>query len=126
MIQKESFSKQWITNQRTKVSKADPSIIEKLIHALSLIEQLAVTELDFVFKGGTSLILLLNKPRRFSVDVDIVTEENRENIESSLDIICENSHFLRYELDNGRSYNGDIPKAHYELFFHSEYEKSEK
>ena len=126
MIQRESFSKQWIVDQRNKVPKADPSIIEKLIHALSLVEQLAVTELDFVFKGGTSLILLLNKPRRFSVDIDIVTEENRVKIESSLDIICENSHFLRYELDEDRSYKGEIPKAHYELFFHSEYEDKEK
>lgn len=39
MIQKESFSKEWIANQRAKVSKAGPSIIEKLIHALSLVEQ---------------------------------------------------------------------------------------
>jgi predicted nucleotidyltransferase component of viral defense system len=29
--------------------------------------------LDFVFKGGTSLLLLLDNPRRLSVDVDIVS-----------------------------------------------------
>jgi hypothetical protein len=126
MILPESFSRQWITDQRKKVSKSDPGIIEKLIHALALVEQLKLCGLDFVFKGGTSLILLLNKPRRFSIDVDIVTEESREKIEGVLDKVCSNYHFIRFELDEDRSYKGDIPKAHYELFFHSEYDGKEK
>ena len=33
--------------------------------------------LDFIFKGGTSLVLLLNDLKRFSVDVDIITVESR-------------------------------------------------
>ena len=126
MILAESFSRQWITDQRKKVSKADPGIIEKLIHALALVEQLKLSGLDFVFKGGTGLILLLNEPRRFSVDVDIVTEESRKKIEAILEIICSKYHFSRFELDEFRSYKGDIPKAHYELFFYSGYDEKEK
>lgn len=126
MILAESFSRQWITDQRKKVPKSDPGIIEKLIHALALIEQLKLSGLDFVFKGGTSLILLLNEPRRFSVDVDIITEESRRKIEGVLDTVCSNYHFSRFELDENRSYKGNIPKAHYELFFHSEYDEKEK
>lgn len=126
MILPESFSREWIMDQRKKVSKADPGIIEKLIHALALVEQLTLSGLGFVFKGGTSLILLLYEPRRFSVDVDIVTEESRKKIEDVLEIVCSKYHFSRFELDEGRSYKGNIPKAHYELFFHSGYDEKEK
>ena len=39
---------------------------------MGLLEALARTELPFVFKGGTSLMLLLDSPKRLSVDIDIV------------------------------------------------------
>ncbi len=55
-----------------------------MIHALSLVEQLSSQGLDFVFKGGTSLILLLDDAGRFSIDIDIVTTAAREDIEKAL------------------------------------------
>ena len=50
--------------------------MEKTIGALYLIESLANENIDFIFKGGTSLVLLLKAIKRFSVDVDIITDEN--------------------------------------------------
>jgi len=61
MILAESFKKEWIYSHRVKAGfeKINPVIAEKMIYALALVEGLAGTKLDFVFKGGTSLILLL-------------------------------------------------------------------
>jgi len=36
--------------------------MESMIYALYLLEQLQLTGLDFIFKGGTSLILLMEEP----------------------------------------------------------------
>jgi len=46
--------------------------MESMVHALYLLEQLKLTGLDFIFKGGTSLVLLMEQSRRFSVDIDII------------------------------------------------------
>jgi len=70
MINIDSLSADWIAEKRKKYSK-DPNLMESMIYALYLVEQLKMTDLDFVFKGGTSLILLMPKPKRFSVDIDI-------------------------------------------------------
>ncbi len=70
MIEKTSYTKRWIESFRENpdYNKTDPILIEKMIMALSLLEQLAINKLDFVFKGGTSLILLLDNANRFSID----------------------------------------------------------
>lgn len=44
-------------------------------------------ELNFIFKGGTSLVLLLDPIKRFSVDVDIITEEDKEKVKTCLNKI---------------------------------------
>ena len=82
MILSESYSFEWIKSKRESHGKADPGIIEKVIYALSMVEQLSQAKLDFLFKGGTCLFLLLPEPRRFSIDVDIVTTESRKKIET--------------------------------------------
>jgi hypothetical protein len=74
-------------------------------------------------KGGTSLILLLDNTNRFSVDIDILTTQSRDTIESIFDKVIKNSHFSKWELDEKRSYNAGIPKAHYEFAFNSVFSK---
>ena len=58
MINIDSLSADWIVEKRKKYCK-DPNLMESMIYALYLLEQLQMTGLDFVFKGGTSLILLM-------------------------------------------------------------------
>ena len=72
MIDRDSFSKEWIFKQREAYPKADPQLIERQIVAFELIGLLSGTGKDFVFKGGTSLLLLLPTAHRLSIDVDIV------------------------------------------------------
>jgi predicted nucleotidyltransferase component of viral defense system len=126
MILPASYTTDWIKEKRKTYPKSDPSIMEKVIYALSLVEQLAQTDLAFTFKGGTSLLLILPEPKRFSIDVDIVSTESREKIEAVLSVICKQGIFSKYELDELRSYKPGVPKAHYMLTFFSILENKEK
>jgi hypothetical protein len=120
MIDKASLSAQWLGEKR-KQYKKDPGIIEGMIHALYLLDQLKLTGLDFIFKGGTSLVLLMERPLRFSVDIDIIVkpELTRDALESYLKKIIESSEFLKLELDEKRSYKEGLPKAHYKFIYRS-------
>lgn len=119
MIDKVSLSAEWLNTKQAEYKK-DPSLIESMIHALYLLERLRETELDFIFKGGTSLILLLERPARFSVDIDIIVnpKTEREELESYLNKIVGDT-FVKVELDERRSYKGKIPKAHYKFIYKS-------
>jgi hypothetical protein len=121
MIQSDSFQKAWLDTHRSRkgYEKINPPLVEKMIHALSLVEQLAVQGLDFVFKGGTSLILLLDDAGRFSIDIDIITQAGREEIERILAAICTRLPFGKFELSEHRSYKEGVPKAHYALYYTS-------
>jgi len=125
MINEKCFTKERINEFRKQKEyrKINPPVLEKMINALYLLQLLSKSEIKFTFKGGTSLILLLNKARRFSVDIDILTLESREVIEKALTSIVDDSHFSSWELDKKRSYNSGVPKAHYELFYDSELQK---
>lgn len=86
--------------------------------------------MDFVFKGGTSLILLLENANRFSVDIDIVLnkkyekEAGRKEIESVLSEVVASSTFQAWTLDERRSYRKGAPKAYYKLDYQPKYDPS--
>jgi hypothetical protein len=122
MIKVDSLSENWINERRKKFSK-DPTIMEGMIYALYLLERLKLTGLDFIFKGGTSLVLLMDQPKRFSVDIDVIISPSidKEKLEAYLSRIVGLSVFIRMELDEGRSYQQGIPKAHYKFFYNSNF-----
>ena len=117
MITPHTFTAEWITQLRGQYRKIDPSIAEKMIFALGLVEQLAQEQFPFVFKGGTCLVLLLGAVRRFSVDIDIVTTATSAELRATLDNICQRPPFQRYEYDERRSTKDNIPRGHYYLYF---------
>lgn len=121
MIDKYSLTPDWLFEKRQQYEKADPAIMERVIFALYLLEELSKTQLKFVFKGGTSLLLLMETPARFSIDIDIVvpSETAREALENELAKIPANSNFTRMVLDERRSYHPGIPKAHYKFIYNS-------
>lgn len=122
MIDIKSLSVEWIAEKRQKYSK-DPNLMESMIYALYLLEQLQLTGLDFIFKGGTSLVLLMKEPKRFSLDIDIIVNPkiNREELEIFLSKIKASGAFIRMELDEKRSYQGGIPKSHYKFIYTSNF-----
>ena len=97
--------------------------MEAMIYALYLLEHLKQTDLEFIFKGGTSLVLLMDQPKRFSVDIDIVLKPTvtKEVLEEHLSKIITSSAFKGMKLDERRSYQGGIPKAHYKFFYESNF-----
>lgn len=64
MIDKKTLDINWIMEVSAKNRKADKILIEKLIRALFLLEGLVKIDLDFVFKGGTALMLLMDSSKR--------------------------------------------------------------
>ncbi len=72
-----NFLKNTIVILKRENPSADLQLLEKTIGALYLLENLVSEGLKFIFKGGTSLVLLLNDLKRFSVDVDIITRRKQ-------------------------------------------------
>ncbi len=118
MINKDSLKIEWIT-ETAKKHKSDPILVEKVVRALYLLEQLKKSNLDFIFKGGTALMLLLPEPKRFSIDIDITISEKPKNIESIFDSIIRNSNFIEFKEDE-REVHADIEKSHYKFYYKSE------
>ena len=124
MIKEKCFTKEWIDSfKEKKEHKAiQLPVLEKMIYAFHLLETLRTLGLDFVFKGGTCLTLLLKEGNRFSIDIDIICSTAREELEKILDTVVKNSNFTSVALDENRSYKAGVPKAHYDFEFNSVYD----
>jgi hypothetical protein len=100
-------------------------LAEQAVHCLELVAELADTNLNFQFKGGNSLLLVLGKPQRFSIDVDIATDETREAIEASLDkLVLNHKVFIRWTKRQHKT-KPWLPIASYYLFFSSHFTDAE-
>ena len=73
MIQPISFAEEHI-RELQKNSKRDPVLLERAVYAFGLLEALVRVGMPFIFKGGTCLMLLMERPRRLSTDIDIIVE----------------------------------------------------
>lgn len=120
MINNETHTIDWIFKLRAKLGKRiDPKLIEKVIWALTLLEQLKINGLDFTFKGGTALLLATEKPKRFSIDIDIITEHSEKEIIAVLQKIKEDKIFLDWKDDNNRKHTPDAPIGHFKAYYKS-------
>jgi len=121
MIKDKCFTEEWLDQfkKQKEYRRIDKIILEKMIHALHLLERLKRHGLDFVFKGGTSLVLLLNEGNRFSIDIDIICKADRKILEEILNKVIGTSHFNEWKLVERRSYQPGVPKAHYKFAFAS-------
>lgn len=120
MISKASYELEWIQKVSASLGKkGDPKLLEKVIYAFTLLEQIIVHNLDFIFKGGTSLLLSTNPPRRFSIDIDIITSTPQKEIEALLDKIVATGIFKKWVPDNDRKSAVEAPVAHYKLYYKS-------
>lgn len=120
MINKETYTIDWILNLKNKLGKhIDAKLIEKVIWALTLLEQLQINGLNFTFKGGTALVLATEKPKRFSIDIDIITEHSEKEITAVLQKIVDDKIFLSWEDDNNRKHSPDAPIGHFKSYYKS-------
>jgi hypothetical protein len=116
MINHNCTSLEWITKVSALHNNADKILVEKVIRALMLLEGLAVSGLDFCFKGGTATMLLLEKPRRMSIDIDIIVPDANADIPATLDKVCAQQGFTGWEAVE-RQNKGLIHKTHFKLYF---------
>jgi hypothetical protein len=118
MITKYCHQEEWIQQNRKNFGNADPLIIEKVIKALTLLDSLSRQDISFIFKGGTSLLLLLPKPLRFSIDIDIIIDKHPDDMSEIFNDIIDDTIFTRWEEDQ-RETSSHIPKAHYKFYYNS-------
>lgn len=118
MIPPDRHTREWIIAQQARLGMADPIILEKAVFALTLLDLLGRTDLDFVFKGGTALLLHLPQPNRLSIDIDIVCNEPKPDFESALDELLGKSPFLRWD-EQTRGERRLPGRRHYRFHFQS-------
>lgn len=73
MISKSNYSKEHL-EEVVKKYGGDKGIFERVMFAFGWLQSLVDVNLGFIFKGGMCLLLLLDDPRRFSTDIDIIVK----------------------------------------------------
>jgi predicted nucleotidyltransferase component of viral defense system len=119
MILERTYSKEWFELKSKELVKGDAKLLEKAVMALTLLEQLVLNKVDFVFKGGTALILLLPEPRRFSIDIDIIEKGKPKDFAATFDKIVKDSPFIKWKSDNERKSRTKAPVEHYKFYYKS-------
>lgn len=116
MIHKNTITLEWVEKVSKTNRNADKILVEKVIRALLLLEGLSKSGLEFVFKGGTALMLLLNSAKRLSIDIDIILSDPPKDLDQLLQQVAEMQGFNKMELQH-RATASDIEKAHYKFFY---------
>ncbi len=119
MISKDSRSLEWIKEASQRNNAPDIGLVEKTIRAFSLLESLALSGLDFCFKGGSSLMLHFGGTKRMSIDVDIICPPGTD-ISKYLGKNAEEYGFTGAELVERRS-RTNVPKSHAEYYYEVSY-----
>ena len=113
-----NFEKAWISKHTKKLGGVDPDILEQCVYALALLTYLAETELDFVFKGGTCLLLRLKQINRLSIDIDITTNKSIGKLKPTLERIANAKGFNGYKERDTRSSN-NLPIRYFDFSYTS-------
>lgn len=117
MISDKNFDKERI-NKLAKNHNVSNEHLEKLACAFKVLETLSENQIDFIFKGGTSILLLLNKLNRLSIDIDILCPKNKkEEIISRIKNI-KSSFFSKID-EQKRPPKPGVDKAHFQFNYDS-------
>jgi hypothetical protein len=118
------FTEDWIKNKRKHTSD-NITLIEKTIHAFALLGYLVQSEFEFIFKGGTCILLHVPIVKRLSIDIDIIFGGNIDDFQKFLSEIPGNSPFTRYEEDE-RGARGLPNRKHFKFFYLSSISNEEE
>ena len=116
MINPDTFTADHIRGIQQQ-SRRDPALVERTIFAFGLLEAITRSGLPFIFKGGTSLLLLLKEPRRFSTDVDIIVNPGTQ-VDKCLEIAAAIWPFVKMT-EQIRNTVLNIEKRHFKFTFTS-------
>ena len=127
MIKQSSFSQEWINAVSEKYQYHDRNLIEKVIRAYSLLEMLVEKGCPAIWKGGSSLMLILgDSASRLSVDIDIICPPGT-------DITQYLSGYEQFGFTDctmiERQQRSSVPKSHsklhYEMAYKNEYQQED-
>ncbi|MEA3391831.1 MAG: nucleotidyl transferase AbiEii/AbiGii toxin family protein [Candidatus Marinimicrobia bacterium] len=124
LLKEECFTEKWI-NAKSRELSGNPDLIEKTLHAFALLGYLVQLESNFLFKGGTSLLLHVPKIKRLSIDIDIVYGDDLDEFTKKLSTIPGNSPFTRFEEDE-RGDRGLPNRKHFKFFYPSNISRNEE
>ncbi len=65
------------------------------------------------------MLLTTPVPKRFSIDIDIITEHSEKEIIAVLKQISGKDPFLNWENDSDRKHTADAPIGHFKLYYES-------
>lgn len=116
MLLRENFTKDHISKLRTETG-ADSAILERTVFAFGLLEAIRSVGLPFIFKGGTSLLVMLDNPKRLSTDIDIIVIRGTD-IDAFIDKAGKIFPFDRVE-EHKRKVVSGLEKRHFRFFFQS-------
>jgi hypothetical protein len=94
----------------------DPALAEKVHRAFCFLETLVKEGFEFVFKGGSAVMLLLDQAQRFSIDIDIIYKN--ELSEELLSTIINDTIFLEIKKQK-RHGEQQVPKSHFKVYYKS-------
>lgn len=123
MIAEKCFTAEYIDSLIAEYG-GNPILYEKCIHAFALLEHLSLSDIPFLFKGGTSLLLHLPIIRRLSIDIDIVSHISGAELDMVVERIGDIPPFLRSE-ESERGVRGLPQRRHFKMFYHSQVEDKE-
>lgn len=116
MISTESFSKEWIIRRSEELGYKNKQLIEKVIRAFALLEMLVDAGAPVLFKGGSSLMLILKDTlNRLSIDVDVICPPGTE-IRAYLKNLEEHGfvNIVPIRTEHGGK---DLPASHFRSFY---------
>lgn len=116
MISRKNYGEDHI-RELQDASRRDPILIERTLFAFGMLEALVKVGLDFTFKGGTSLMLLLSKPMRLSTDIDIVVKPGTD-VNAYIKKASEIFPFRSGE-EHERKSKGKLEKRHFKFIYDS-------
>lgn len=118
MIKDICFTAEWLDRKKKELKGVDPGLLEKALHAFALLGHLAESDLEFVFKGGTSLLLHVPVVRRLSIDIDILCSVSATELDRILNEVAQVPPFIRYE-EHERGFRGLPERRHFKFFYTS-------
>jgi predicted nucleotidyltransferase component of viral defense system len=116
MINQKEITSEWISKVSKANKNADKVLIEKVIRALLLLEGLVKQKIEFIFKGGTALMLHFNSTKRLSIDIDIILPKGEKSLNSIFDNVVKEQGFIKKE-EQIRESSSKIKKTHFKFFY---------
>lgn len=117
MIKEQSYTTEWLDAKVKEYDAASYDLAEKMVYALTLLEHLKLKGLDFIFKGGTSLVLMVDEFHRFSKDIDIIVHTKPDNLHEIFDAVVADAPFIKWEESERKNDEFQVPKEHYKFTY---------